>query len=77
MGGGGGGVKDNQRIYLCGGMNREDRAIEDTDNACSLQYDVNKCPCRVVSYPDPYSHSCGWITSPPRSGDVIHPQLWE
>ena len=31
----------------------------------------------VVSYPDPDSHSCGWITSPPRSGDVIHPQLWE
>ena len=33
----------------------------------------------VVSYPDPYSHSCGWITSPLRgkdSGDVIHPQLW-
>ena len=30
---------------------------------------------RVVSYPDPDSHSCGWITS--RSGDVIHPQLWE
>ena len=29
----------------------------------------------VVSYPDPDSHSCGWITS--RSGDVIHPQLWE
>ena len=31
----------------------------------------------VVSYPDPDSHSCGWITSPLRSGDVIHPQLWE
>ena len=27
----------------------------------------------VVSYPDPDSHSCGWITS--RSGDVIHPLL--
>ena len=36
----------------------------------------------LVSYPDPDSHSCGWITSPlrgplSRSGDVIHPQLWE
>ena len=35
----------------------------------------------VVLYPDPDSHSCGWITSPlrgkMRSGDVIHPQLWE
>ena len=33
----------------------------------------------LVSYPDPYSNSCGWITSPllPRSGDVIHPQLLE
>ena len=31
----------------------------------------------VVSYPDPDSHSCGWITSPLRGGDVIHPQLWE
>ena len=30
---------------------------------------------RLVSYPDPYFHSCGWITSPLRSGDVIHPQL--
>ena len=29
----------------------------------------------IVSYPDPDSHSCGWITSPLR--DVIHPQLWE
>ena len=35
---------------------------------------------QLVSYPDPYSHSCGWITSPlrgkrtaRRSGDVIHP----
>ena len=37
-------------------------------------------PSFLVSYPDPDSHSCGWITSPlrvPRSGDVIHPQLWE
>ena len=33
----------------------------------------------VVSYPDPDSHSSGWITSPllSRSGDVIHPQLCE
>ena len=29
----------------------------------------------LVSYLDPDSHSCGWITS--RCGDVIHPQLWE
>ncbi|KAL5496828.1 hypothetical protein EMCRGX_G013191 [Ephydatia muelleri] len=36
-------------------------------------------PPPLVSYPDPVSHSCGWITSPLRgkSGDVIHPQLWE
>ena len=37
-------------------------------------------PCydeSIVSYPDPQSHSCGWITSPLRSGDVIHPQLWD
>ena len=29
------------------------------------------------SAPIPDSHSCGWITSPLRSGDVIHSQLWE
>eukprot|EP00731_Ephydatia_muelleri_P032604 Em0024g148a len=29
-------------------------------------------PKRPIQNPD--SHSCGWIT---RSGDVIHPQLWE
>ena len=29
----------------------------------------------LVSYPDPDFHSSGWITSPPRSGDVIHPLL--
>ena len=28
-------------------MNREARAVEDTDTACSLHYDVNKCPCRA------------------------------
>ena len=31
----------------------------------------------VVSYPDPDSHSCGWLHHRSRSGDVIHPQLWE
>ena len=34
----------------------------------------------LVSYPDPDSRSCGWITSPQRGkrcGDVIHPQLRE
>ena len=33
--------------------------------------------CFPSLVPDPDSHSCGWITSPLRSGDVIHPQLWE
>ena len=30
----------------------------------------------VVSYSDPDSHSCEWITSPLRGGAVIHPKLW-
>ena len=28
----------------------------------------------VVSYPDPDSHSCGWITS--RSGDAVGIRVW-
>ena len=55
-------------------------------NVYTFLHDIYRNPCIsycimhhliLISVPDPDSHSCGWITSPPRSGDVIHLQLWE
>ena len=37
-------------IYGCGGMNREGRAVEDTDTACSLHYDVNARAGETAQY---------------------------
>ena len=65
--GGGGGQSTSGPIYESGGKGGPIRFRSDTKSGGGGE--------RVVSYPDPDSHSCGWITS--RSGDVIHPQLWE
>ena len=43
--------------------------------ACSSPCQVNLLRRKLVSYPDPASHSSGWMTSPLRGGDVM--LLWE
>eukprot|EP00731_Ephydatia_muelleri_P008471 Em0004g809a len=78
-GGGGGMTPSSVPLYDGGGDSMTPSSVPLYGGGDSMTPSSMPLYGGVVSYPDPDSHSCGWITSPlfPRSGDVIHPQLWE